>query len=98
MKVSKYSKLLNFCCGETAEEIIDRNQSYLFHQANGFRILYSGHPTPTPSIEMLLDVNDVYAPMQGGERTHMTSTGGLGWQKSFALGGIHLQSCQVQKI
>ena len=42
-----------------------RTQSHLF-QANGFRILYSGHPTPTPSIEMLLDVNDVYAPMQGG--------------------------------
>ena len=34
-------------------------------KANGFRILYEGHPTPIPSIKMLLDVNDVYAPMQG---------------------------------
>ena len=37
----------------------------LFIKAAGFRILYVGHPTPKNSIELLEDINDVYAPMQG---------------------------------
>ena len=26
--------------------------------------MYAGHPTPKNSVELLLDINDVYAPMQ----------------------------------
>ena len=35
-------------------------------QAAGFRILYAGHPTPKNSMELLEDINDIYAPLQGG--------------------------------
>lgn len=33
-------------------------------EANGFKIIYVGHPTPINSVELLEDINDVYAPLQ----------------------------------
>lgn len=33
-------------------------------KAAGFRILYAGHPTPKNSMELLEDINDIYAPLQ----------------------------------
>merc|ERR1712232_254177 len=32
--------------------------------SNGFKIIYIGHPTPVNTIELLEDINDIYAPMQ----------------------------------
>jgi len=34
-------------------------------EANGFRILYAGHPSPHNTLILLENINNVYAPMQG---------------------------------